>query len=378
MKPIYLDYNATTPIAQEVKEEIIKNLDIFGNPSSSHSYGQIASGILERSRDIIAHFIDANSEEILFTSCGTEGNNTILNLSKMDKFSGRVITTEIEHASISESLRILSKSDIEVIKLSVNSLGFIDLDELRDIVKEDDLVSIIFANNEIGTIQDVDKISKIVKSSGAYLHLDATQALGKIPISVKELNVDYLTASAHKIYGPKGIGFMYVKKRVPFTSYIVGGEQEFEKRAGTQNPLLASAFAKAIELRKITMIDEQERLFKIKFNTIKSLSEIEGLTFNGALDKNGLAGTINFTLTDIENDLLLLYLDMANISVSTGSACSSTTFKASSVLKAIGLNEADAFRTIRISMGAYTTKEQMERVVDEIKSIVKRVRDRRG
>lgn len=379
MTDIYLDYNATTPLHPVVKDTMIKNMDIFGNPASAHSFGQKAEMIATESKEIIADFIGADPEDLIFTSGGTESNNTVLYqlLSEKltDKEPRKFICSSIEHSSILEYSSLLKKSDIEVIYLPVDENGFVSLDKLREVITPNSLVSIIYGNNEIGTIQDIARISDIVKSAKAELHVDATQAVGKIPIDLSSLNIHYLTASAHKIYGPRGIGLLYKKKFTRFSPLIIGGGQQEEQRAGTENHQLMAGFAMAISQRKIEMDEENLKLRALKelFKTEIS-DKLPFVRFNGASDENSLPGTINMTLPGVENEMLLLYLDMAGIAISTGSACSSRTFKASHVLHSIGLSELEAFQTIRISMGRETSEENVMKLIEEMTTIVGRLK----
>lgn len=379
MNEIYLDYNATTPLHPVVKEKMINNMDIFGNPASAHSFGQQAEMTATESREIIANFIGADPEELIFTSGGTESNNTILFQLLAEKLAGKeprkLICSSIEHSSILEYSSFLKRNGIEVIYLPVDTKGFISLQKLREVITANSLVSIIYGNNEIGTVQDIETISEIVKSAKAELHVDATQAIGKIALNLSRVEIHYLTATAHKIYGPRGIGLLYRRKFTRFFPMIIGGGQQDEQRAGTENHQLMAGFAAAIAERKKEMDAETEKLRELKAFFIEELStKLPFVRFNGPTDENSLAGTVNITLPGVENEMLLLYLDMAGIAISTGSACSSRSFKASHVLHSIGLSELEAFQTIRISMGRETTKEQIVKLISEIITIVGRLK----
>ena len=375
---IYMDYNSTTPLNNEVKDELSKQFDNFGNASGIHTISQRADGLLTDSRIRIARYLGCEDEELIFTSGGTESNNTVLNQLFLSSRYKNLIISTIEHSSVVETAVRLENNGIEVKRVSVGKRGLLNLDELKKAVEKDSLVSIIFANNEIGTVQDISTIAEIVKGVGAFLHVDGTQAFGKIRFSLKDIPIDFLTISAHKIYGPKGIGGLFIRRRTPFTPFIIGGGQEFEKRSGTQNPPLAAAFAKAVEVRNRIQDNESIRLREYKAHLISKLQKISGVTINGTIELNSLANTISFTVSDIENEILLLYLDMASIAVSSGSACSARSFKPSSVLQAIGLSESEAFRSIRISMGAGNSLEEVEKVIEEITTIIERVRARRA
>lgn len=379
MNEIYLDYNATTPLHPAVKESMINSMDIFGNPASAHSFGQKAEMTATESREIIADFIGAEPEELIFTSGGTESNNTVLFQLLAEKLAGKeprkLICSSIEHSSILEYSSFLSKNGIEVIYLPVDEKGFVSPEKLREVITPNSLVSIIYGNNEIGTIQDIETIAEIVKSAKAELHVDATQAVGKIAVDLSKTGIHYLTATAHKIYGPRGIGLLYRRRFTRFFPMIIGGGQQEEQRAGTENHHLMAGFASAITQRKKEMSDECERLRSLKEFFVNEISEkLPFAKFNGALDDRSLPGTVNLTLPGVENEMLLLYLDMAGIAISTGSACSSRSFKASHVLHSIGLSELEAFQTIRISMGRDTTREHIEKAVHEIITIVSRLK----
>ncbi len=379
MESIYLDYNATTPLHPVVKEVLTETMDIFGNPASAHEFGQEAERITVESKEKVAAFLGADPEELIFTSGGTESNNSVLFQLLTEKLSGKeprkLICSSIEHSSILEYSTFLKNNGIEVHYLPVDKKGFISIKALRNVITPKSLVSIIYANNETGTIQDIEAIAKIVKEAGAELHVDATQAVGKIPINLSELPIDFLTASAHKIYGPRGIGLLYKRRFTKFTPLIIGGGQQNEQRAGTENQLLMAGFAAAIVQRKEEMNNEFERLFQLKQKLIEAVQhEIPSARFNGPLDRNALPGTVSITFPGVGNEMLLLYLDMAGIAISTGSACSSRSFKASHVLHSIGLSELEAFQTVRVSMGKDTSAENVERFVKELSNIVGRLK----
>jgi len=378
MNSIYLDYNATTPLHPKVAEKLAEVAPHFANPASAHSFGQDAELILTEAKETIASFLKASPEELMFTSGGTESNNTVLFQLLAEKLEGKVprkfICTSIEHSSILEYSSYLKKCGIEVEYLSVDSKGFVNQDELKEKITKDSLVSIIFANNEIGTIQDIEAIGKIVKEAGAELHVDATQAVGKIDINLKTLPVNYLTAAAHKIYGPRGVGLLYKSQFTKFSPFIRGGGQQEELRAGTENQQLIAGFAEAMVQRKSEMADERARLLSLRTKLIDSVAkQIPSAEFNGAFGDSSLAGTINMTIPGVQNEMLLLYLDIAGVAISTGSACSSRSFKASQVLQSIGRTELEAFQSIRVSMGRETTEEHVNTFISELVTIYKRL-----
>ncbi len=379
MEQIYCDYNATTPIHPIVKERMISLMDTFGNPASIHGIGQEAERVLVESKEVIAEFLNCSPENLIFTSGGTESNNTVLFQLLAEKISNKperkLICSEIEHSSISEYSTFLKKSGIEVVYIPVDPQGFVNLEELQKEITKNSLVSIIWANNEIGTIQNIEKISEIVKDAGAELHVDATQALGKVAIDLSSLHIHWLTATAHKIYGPRGIGLLYRRAYTRFAPMLIGGGQQEDQRAGTENHLLMAGFAEAINQRKVEMAEESIRLRSLKTKLINEIiSRFEFAQINGPIDERGLAGTINVTFHGVENEMLLLYLDMAGISISTGSACSSRTFKASRVLNAIGRSDLEAFSSVRISLGRESTETHVDRLVEKLSEIIGRIR----
>jgi len=369
-KSIYLDYNATTPIDKEVLQVMNAEIENFANPASSHLCGQNAENLLENSREIIAAFLDAKSQEIVFTSGGTESNNAVLSQIFKNKKIKKLLISSIEHPSVSEY------ADAE--KNPVDNWGFVDLDFLEKKCDSETLVSIIWANNEIGTIQNAAKIAEIVKKNGALLHFDAVQAFGKIEISAKEIPFDFLSFSSHKIYGPRGIGGLFVREFVEFFPLIIGGGQESGFRAGTANQWLACGFAKAVELRKNKAL-EQKVFWEMRESLIGKLKIIDGISFNGSqeFDKT-LSGTLSITISDIENEIIALRLDNAGICISKGSACSSQKVRASSVLTAIGLSNSAAARTIRVSLGKQTTPKEIDFFAEKFTEIVQNIRKSRN
>jgi len=378
-KRIYLDYNAATPIENEVLKTMFENSDCFANPASAHADGQNAYALLEKSREIIADFLCAKPHEIIFTSGATESNNTVLRQTLCNKNLKKLIISSIEHPSVDECAEFIKQNGIEVVKIAVDCSGFLDIKKLKEICDKNSLVSIIWANNEIGTIQNVEKIAEIVKQNGALLHFDAVQAFGKIDISLEKINADFLSFSSHKIYGPRGIGALFVRENTTFSPLIIGGGQENEFRCGTANQWLANGFAKAVELRKSVIESEQKYLWNLRKYLINYLeNKVEGISFNGSQEFNKtLCGTLSITIDDIENEIIALRLDNAGISVSKGSACSSKKIRTSGVLTAIGLSQASAARTIRVSFGKFITLEEIEYFCEKLSEIVKNLREMR-
>jgi len=376
---LYLDYNAATPVYDEVLSEMASRQEIFANPASSHTDGQRAMALLENSRETVADFLDAKPHEIIFTSGATEANNTVLWQMLCNKNLKKLLISQIEHPSVYEYGDFLSERGTTVLKIPVDGQGFIDLDFLDENCDAQSLVSVIWANNEIGTVQNVAKIAEIVKKNSALLHFDAVQAFGKIKISLKELSADFLSFTSHKIYGPRGIGGLFVREGTPFFPMIIGGGQESGFRAGTANQILAAGFAKAVEKRKTEMYDEEKRIWDLREALKEKLSDICGIKFNGAQEYGKtLSGTLSVTLSDIENEIVVLRLDNAGIFVSKGSACSSQKVFASGTLTAVGLSSREAARTVRATVGRAVSVEEINRFSDKIHEIVQNVRKSRN
>ena len=384
IRRVYLDNNATTPLHPMVKEEIIKAMDVFGNPSSLHQFGRAAKVMMAEAREAVASFIGASPEEIVFTGSGSEANNTVLSIlacpSKQCscfnsvKFN-KVITSIIEHPCVIETVKCLTDRNTEVKYINVDKYGKIIMDELEEELKRGPaLVSIMTANNEIGTIQDIKKISRLAHRYGSLIHTDAVQAVGKIPVDVNDLGVDFLTLSAHKLYGPKGIGALYIHKNTPFCPLIRGGHQENGRRAGTENTLGIVGFGKAVELRKAEMAADHERLLSYKNKLKEGLKgKIDHIYFNGH-PEDCLANTLNVSFPGAEGEAILLYLDLTGIAVSTGSACASGSLDPSHVLLGIGMPIEYAHGSIRISMGRDTTEEDIDYVIEVLPEIIKKIR----
>lgn len=386
-RKVYLDHNATTPMHPEVKKALISAMEVFGNPSSLHQFGREARKLVEDARGKVASFINASPEEIIFVGSGSEANNTVINLFSCQGFKScevlglkavkkEIITTKIEHPCVLESTACLKEKGNEIRYIGVDQYGKIDLAQLKEALSEHTgLVSVMTANNEIGTIQDIKKVSALVRGVGGLLHTDAVQAVGKIPIDVKDLGVDYLSFSAHKIYGPKGIGALYIRKGAPFCQFIRGGHQEKGRRAGTENTLGIVGLGKAIEMRKKEMADEFKRLEGLRKRLKAGIQKnISGVSFNGH-PTDSLAGTLNVSFSGAEGEAMLLYLDMEGIAVSTGSACASGSLDPSHVLMATGIPQEQAHGSIRMSLGRDTTEKDIDYVIDKLTQVIKRVRE---
>ncbi len=382
-KRIYLDHNATTPLHPEVKKAMIETMKVFGNPSSMHSFGRKARQYVEEARNQVASLINASPDEIVFVGSGSEANNTVLSLTTCplrgcnipELGLPQVITTKIEHPCILETSKCISGHSAEVHYLNVDKVGRIDMNEYKKkISKNTLLVSIMMANNEIGTIQNMKEISRIARGYSALVHTDAVQAVGKIPVDVKDLDLDFLSMSAHKIYGPKGVGALYIRKGTPFCPMIHGGHQENGRRAGTENTIGIVGLGKAAEMRKKEMTDEAERLLKLKALLRQVIKDsISDVRFIGD-PQNSIPGTLNVSFEGVEGEAVLLYLDMEGIAVSTGSACASGSLDPSHVILATGLPQEYAHGSIRISLGRDTTPKEIEYTIDAFIKIIKKLR----
>jgi cysteine desulfurase len=378
-REVYLDYAATTPIRPEVFQAMEPYLTKeFGNPSSIHHFGKQARIAIEEAREKIAKALGAKNEEIIFTSGGTESNNMALKgvayaLSDKGK---HIITSSIEHHAILEPCHFLEKLGFEITYLPVDKEGFIDPDSLRKAIRKDTiLISIMHANNEIGTIEPIEELTKIAKEYEIYFHTDAVQTVGHIPVNVDKLGVDLLSISAHKFYGPKGIGALYIRKGTKLHPLIHGGEQEQRKRAGTENVAGIVGMGKAIEISILELDNERERLINLRDYFIKEVEKrIEEVYLNGPREIR-LPNNINFSFAYIEGESILLNLDLEGIAISTGSACSSASLEPSHVLSSIGLPIELAHSAVRFTLGHYTTKEDLDYTLEVLEKTVKRLRD---
>ncbi|MDR3304816.1 MAG: cysteine desulfurase NifS [Clostridiales Family XIII bacterium] len=377
-RQVYLDYSATTPVKEEVLAEMLPYFtSSFGNPSSLYTVGQKSKNAISRAREQVAALIGAEPTEVFFTSSGTEADNwAVIETAMWKRGKGRhIITTAIEHHALLHSCEYLEKEGFDVTYLHVDKDGFIDLDELKKQVRDDTtLISIMFANNEIGSIQPVAEIAEIAKARGVLFHTDAVQALGNVPIDVKALGVDMLSVSAHKIYGPKGVGALYIRKGVNLPTHIHGGGQESKKRAGTENLTGIVGFGKAAELSGQNLEHHAKTLLSLRTYFLERVqAEIPDIRINGSLE-NRLPGNLNITFKYIEGEAILLLLDMNGIAVSTGSACSSASLTPSHVLDAIGVPVEEIHGSIRFTIGDFTTKDDLDYTVEKLKAAVEKLR----
>jgi len=375
---VYADYNATTPLNNEVKKIMIESLEIFGNASSMHTSGRLAYSRIEEARNAVGVLIGAPSRNIIFTSGGSESNNTVFKTMRhiaKETDKNEIITTSIEHPCVLNAAKFLESLGFKVTFLKVDEYGKININELKSVLNNKTLfVSVMLANNEIGTIQNIKEITSLAKSFGAWVHTDAVQAVGKIPVSVAELGVDYLTISAHKIYGPKGVGALYVKKDAPFLPLIHGGHQEDGFRAGTYNTAGILGFGKAAEIAQNEIEKYGKELSALKTQLKEGLLErIPNIKINGHPTET-LPNTLNISFPGAEGEAILLSLDIAGVEVSTGSACASGSLDPSHVLIAIGVSPELAHGSVRFSLGWGNTKEDIEYILEVTPPIIKRLR----
>ncbi len=377
MNRIYLDNAATTPVAEEVQLAMLPCFKHnFGNASSIHKEGQDARRAIEDSRRKIAKFINARDDEIIFTGSGTESNNTVIKglayLSSEGK--NHIVTSRIEHHAILEPCQFLEKKGFRVTYLNVDSGGIINLHELgQAITPQTLLVSVMHANNEIGTIQNISEIGRICRKRGVLFHTDAVQSFGKIPIDVNKMNIDILSASAHKIYGPKGAGLLYIRKGTKIEPLLHGGGHEFGFRSSTENTAGIVGFAKAVELCGRNMNSDAKRLISLRDNLVRDMLKIPNTRLNGHATQR-LYSNANFSFLGIEGESLVMHLDMNGIAASTGSACSTKSLKPSHVLTAIGLDHITAHGSLRLTLGRSTTQGDIDYVVKATREVVENLR----
>ncbi|MER2006139.1 MAG: cysteine desulfurase family protein [Psychrobacillus sp.] len=378
----YFDYNATTPLREEVASIVCEGLTLFGNPSSTHTFGQITRKKIEIAREQVANLIGANSSEIVFTSGGTESINTVFkSICVKNEQTIHIITSQIEHSATLEVCSYLASQGIEVSYLPVDSNGIISIDDLKQAIRHNTvLVSLMYANNETGTLQAIQSMAiearKIKKD--IFFHVDAVQAVGKVPINVKDLEIDALSMSSHKLYGPKGIGALYLKDQnhLP-TQLIHGGGQEFGIRGGTENVIGIIGFGEACRIAETDLFEEYNRTLKLKKYFLEKMNDFnEDFIINGAIeDDKCLPNTINIAFLNVRAEALAAMLsEIYGIAVSIGAACSSEKVKLSHVLLALGLSEERVKSSIRISFGHYTDYEDINYLVDNLIKTVKQLR----
>ena len=379
MRNVYMDYSATTPVKEEVLKEMIPYFtENFGNPSSLYTPGLTAKEGLDLARERISGLIGAEPSEVYFTGCGSEADNWAI-MGIADKFKDKgnhIITSSIEHPAILRTCEYLEKHGFQVTYLTPEKDGRILPETLEKAITDKTiLVSVMLVNNEVGTIEPIKELAEVAKARGILFHTDAVQALGNVPIDVKELGVDLMSMSAHKIYGPKGVGALYIRKGLRFPNHIFGGGQEMGRRAGTENMAGIVGFGKAAELAKAGLSEHIAHSEKLRNRLIEKVTaEIPDTYVNGTMEHRH-PGNANITFKYIEGESILLLLDACGISVSTGSACSSKSLKPSHVLTALGVPVEMIHGTVRFTVGDFTTEEDIDYVVDNLKKIVARLRE---
>ena len=374
---IYMDYAATTPVDPRVLKAMEPYFsEEYGNTMSLHRQGRKAKQALEESRKTVAELLKAEPNELIFMGSATESNNTVIKgIAYANKTKGKhIIVSSIEHDCVLEPARWLEKQGCEISRLPVDKYGLVNLIELENTIRKDTiLVSIMHANNEIGTIQDIQKIGKICKEKNVYFHSDAAQSFGKIPIDIKKMNIDLLSVSSHKMYGPKGVGGLYIKKGTKIEPLLHGGGHEFNKRASTVNVAGIVGFAEAVKIQQKEMSSDAQKQTPLRNKLINGLLTINDSHLNGHPTKR-LPNNTNFWFAYIEGESLLMHLDLEGISASTGSACSSDSLEASHVLLSIGLKPQEAHGSLRLSLGKYTTEEDINYVIDVVPKSVEKLR----
>ncbi|KUO58763.1 MAG: cysteine desulfurase NifS [Gracilibacter sp. BRH_c7a] len=379
MRRIYLDHSATTPVDPQVAELMMKYyVEFYGNPSSVHLYGREVRKALDEARTQVATLIGADQAEITFTSGGTEADNiAIQGAAKSRAKKGKhLITSAIEHHAVLDTCKYLAKNGYDLTILPVDEEGLVSVDELKKAIRPDTiLVSIMHANNEVGSIQPIEEIGKITKELDILFHVDAVQSLGKCPIDVKAMNIDLLTISSHKIYGPKGVGALYIRKGVRISPLMFGGAQERKIRSGTENAPGIIGFGKACELSGQRMKSEIPYLTGLRDKLIDGImSRIDNVKLNGPRGQKRLSNNVNVSINFIEGESLLLSLDMIGVAASSGSACTSGSLDPSHVLLAMGMSHEVAHGSLRLSLGKQNTDEDIEFVLEELPKIVDRLR----
>lgn len=380
MKTVYADNAATTALCPEALEAMVNCLkETYGNASSMHHSGQAAAEVVMQARQDIAECIGADANEIYFTSGGTEADNwAITNAARLGEKKGKkhIISTSFEHHAVLHTLMKLEKEGFEVTYLDVHEDGYIRIDELRKAIKDETcLVTIMYANNEIGTVQPVKEIGTICKEKGIYFHTDAVQAVGHLPINVKEQNIDMLSFSAHKFHGPKGIGALYCRKGIPLIGFMQGGAQERNKRPGTTNTPAIAATAVALKKSCEEMDKNIAYVSSLRDKLIEEIVKIIPRTrVNGGRSPR-LPGNVSFCFEGIEGESLLLYLDLKGICGSSGSACTSGSLDPSHVLLALGLPHEIAHGSLRLSLSEYNTEEEIDYIIEQLPLVVNRLRD---
>jgi cysteine desulfurase len=378
---IYMDNNATTRVAPEVLDAMMPYLtEYYGNPSSMHTFGGSVGQAIKRARQSCADLLGADSDEIVFTSCGTESDSTAI-LSALQTFpeKNHVVTTRVEHPAVKnlcDNLEIFTGRKYHTTRLQVASDGTLDMQRFKDsLTDETAIVSVMWANNETGVIFPVEEMAEIANKRGILFHTDAVQAVGKIPINLKETAIDFLSLSGHKLHAPKGVGVLYVRKRTPFVPFLNGGHQERGRRGGTENVASIIGLGKACELAAANMADENTRVLALRDKLEKGLlTSIPKSLLNGHAHLR-LPNTANISFEYVEGEAILLHMNQHNICASSGSACTSGSLEPSHVLRAMGVPFTAAHGSIRFSLSVYNTEEEVDFVLDKMPAIIAKLRD---
>lgn len=378
MRKVYLDNAATTALSPKVLEQMMPYLTtIYGNPSSPHSFGQEARKGVDHARDQVAKALNALPEEIIFTGRGTESDNTVLFgvAERYAKKGNHIITTNVEHHAILHTCEALEKRGVEVTYLPVDENGMVTGEQVANAITDKTiLVSIMFANNEVGTIMPIAEIGKVCRERGVLFHTDAVQAVGHVPIDVKAMNIDMLSLSAHKFHGPKGVGALYMKKGIRLPSYVMGGAQERNRRAGTENVAGIVGLGAAIALATQTLEESAARMTRLRDKLIAGIAQrIPEVKLNGHPTMR-LPNNVNYSIKYIEGESILLMLDMNGIAASSGSACTSGSLDPSHVLLALGLSHEVAHGSVRLTLSDETTEEDIDYVLDVLPKVAERLR----
>jgi len=376
MRRVYLDHNASTPVHPDVLAAMMPFFsEQYGNPSSIHSFGREARDAVEAAREEIARFLGVSAQETVFTSGGTEADNLAVKGVAWARGTGHIITSRVEHHAVLRTCQALERAGFAVTYLGVDQHGMVDPDEVRQAIRPDTiLVTIMFANSEVGTIMPIDAIGRVTRERGIPLHVDGVQALGKIPFSLRGLGIDLLSCSSHKIYGPKGIGALYVRKGTKMVSIQHGGDHERRRRAGTENVPAIVGFGKAIATRARDMAEEAPRVTALRDRLWDGVrARVEDVRLNGHPTQR-LPGTVNMSFRGIEAESLILALDLKGIGASAGSACTSGSLEPSYVVTAMGVPTEWALGALRCSLGRSTTAEEIDRVLEVLPAVVERIR----
>ncbi len=379
LREVYLDYSATTPVKDEVLQEMLPFFsERYGNASSLYTPGLDAKRAIDHAREQVAQLINATPTEIFFTGGGSESDNWVLYgvAEKLKNKGNHIITTVEEHHAMLHTAEFLEKQGFQITYVGIDSDGRIDLDEFRNAFTDKTiLASVMLVNNEIGTVHPIKELASIAKEKGVYFHTDAVQGLGNVPIDVVDMGIDFLSMSAHKIYGPKGVGALYVKKGIQLPSFIHGGAQEMGRRAGTENVPGIVGFGKAAELAKNNFDEHVKHCSQLRdYLADRIINEIPHSFINGTMEDRH-PGNLNVTFEYIEGESILLLMDSRRVCVSTGSACSSKSLKPSHVLDALGVSDELIHGTVRFTVGDFTTKEDIDYVVENLKEVVAWLRE---